>query len=179
MSDKMKATLRMVLAAMFLALCMILPFLGGQIQPILNKFSPMHFPVMICAIVCGWKYAAVIGFVAPLLRSVIFGMPPMLPTAAAMAFEMAAYGVVIGLLYRLLPKKTNYLYVALVAGMIVGRVVWGVVSVPLYGMVSKEFTVMTFLMGAFINAIPAIILQLIIIPAIVIALQKAGLLKLD
>ena len=108
----MKVNLKkLVLAGVFLALCLLLPFVTGQIPQIGAALSPMHIPVLLCGFVCGWPYGLVVGFVAPLLRFMLFGMPPIFPTGIAMAFELAAYGALTGILYRLLPKKTPYIYV--------------------------------------------------------------------
>ena len=96
---------RMVYAALFLALAMVLPFLTGQIPQIGSMLSPMHIPVLLCGFLCGWPWGLAVGFIAPLLRSVLFGMPPMFPGAVAMAFELAVYGCVSGWLRRKLPKR--------------------------------------------------------------------------
>jgi thiamine transporter ThiT len=167
-------TMNMVLAAFFLALGLVLPFLTGQIQMIGNKISPMHIPVLICGFVCGWQYGLIVGFLTPLFRSVLFGMPPMMPTAAAMAFELAAYGALTGLLYAKLPKNNVSVYISLITAMLLGRIVWGIVSIPLYGIAGKAFSMQMFIAGAFINAIPGIILHIVLIPMIVMALRKAG-----
>lgn len=167
------ATENLVLAAMFLALGIIMPFLTGQIPGIGSRLLPMHIPVLICGYVCGWQYGLLVGFVVPILRSIMFGMPPMMPTAAAMAFELAAYGAVTGILYEKLPKSSWSVYVSLISAMIVGRIVWGLVCVPLYGLTGGAFTVQIFLAGGFLNAIPGIILQLVMIPVLVISLRRA------
>lgn len=167
----------MVLAAMFLALGIVMPFLTGQIPAIGNRLLPMHIPVLICGYVCGWKYGLIIGFVVPILRSVLFGMPPMMPTAAAMAFELAAYGGFTGLLYCRLPKNNLSVYVTLIGAMLAGRLVWGVVSVPLYGLVGNAFNVSVFVAGAFLNAIPGIIFQIVMIPIIIMALKQAKVME--
>ena len=100
--------------------------LTGQIPQIGSMLLPMHIPVLLCGLVCGWQYGAVVGFVAPLLRSVLFGMPPMYPVAIAMAFELLTYGLVIGLVYRRLAKKgLAGVYAALLTAMAAGRLVWG------------------------------------------------------
>ena len=89
---------QLVLASMFLALALALPFLTGQIPQIGSMLCPMHIPVLLCGFFCGWPWGAAVGAVAPLLRSLIFGMPPMFPTALCMAFELATYGAVSGYL---------------------------------------------------------------------------------
>ena len=87
-----KSVVKLVVAALCLALCLVLPFITGQIREIGNMLCPMHLPVLLCGFLCGWPYGLAIGFIAPLLRSVLFGMPPLFPTALAMAFELAGYG---------------------------------------------------------------------------------------
>ena len=95
---------RLTYAALCLALAIVLPFLTGQIPEIGSALCPMHIPVLLCGFLCGWPWGLAVGFVAPLLRSVLFGMPPMFPGAVAMAFELAVYGGVSGFLYRKFPK---------------------------------------------------------------------------
>ncbi len=170
-------TRKMVLSAFFMALGIVLPFLTGQIKQIGSMLLPMHIPVLLCGFICGWQYGLAVGAVTPLLRSALFGMPPFMPTAAGMAVELAVYGLVTGLLYDRLPRKTPYLYVSLLGAMIAGRVAWGLASIALYGMMGNTFSMAIFLSGAFLNAIPGIILQLILIPAVMVALKKAGVLN--
>lgn len=173
----MKQTKKLVLAAFLMALGIVLPFLTGQIQQIGNMLLPMHIPVMLCGFLCGWQYGLAVGLLTPLLRSMMFGMPPVMPTAAAMAVELAIYGLVTGILYAKLPKKLPYVYVSLICAMTAGRAAWGIVSIALYGIVGNTFSMQIFLAGAFLNAIPGIVLQLVLIPVIVVALRKAGVMS--
>ncbi len=168
---------RLVYAALCLALCMVLPLLTGQIPQIGRQLSPMHIPVFLCGFLCGWPWGLAVGAIAPLLRSVLFGMPPMYPEAVCMAFELATYGAVTGILYRILPRKPWSVYVALIAAMLAGRVVWGIVRWALLGLAGTQFTMQMFLAGAVLNAIPGIILHIVLIPLIVLALNKAGLIE--
>jgi riboflavin transporter FmnP len=168
---------KLVIAAVCLALCMVLPFLTGQIPQIGQALSPMHIPVLLCGFLCSWPLAALVGFVAPLLRYVLFGMPPLFPTGVAMAFELATYGLISALLYRALPKKTVNIYVSLIGAMLAGRVVWGLVRWVLAGLTSAEFTFQMFLAGAFTSAVPGLICHIVLIPIIVLALKKAKLFK--
>ena len=170
---------KLVLSAMFLALGMVLPLLTGQIQSIGSMLLPMHIPVLLCGFICGWPYGLAVGFILPLLRSVTFGMPPLYPVANAMAFELATYGFVSGLLYaRFRMRNILGIYLCLILAMIAGRLVWGVAQIVLLGIRGNPFTWQAFLAGAVLNAIPGIILQLILIPAILFALQKAKLIPL-
>lgn len=166
----------LVLAALCLALALLLPFLTGQIPQIGSMISPMHIPVLLCGFLCGGPLGALVGAVAPLLRSAIFGMPPMFPTATAMAFELAAYGLIAGLLYKALPKKAPFIYVALILAMLGGRCVWGL---AMWALTGSNFTFQAFLAGAFINAVPAIIIHIVLIPLLVIALQRAKLMPAE
>jgi len=175
MTTTRKRTLKLTYSAVCLALALVLPFLTGQIPQIGQALSPMHIPVLLCGFLCGWPWGLAVGFIAPLLRSVLFGMPPMYPAAVAMAFELAAYGALSGILYKVLPKKIGYIYVTLLLAMIGGRVVWGVARFIMAGLSGSEFTFSAFLAGAVTTAIPGIILHIVLVPLIVIALRKAKL----
>ena len=166
---------KLTYAALFLALALVLPFLTGQIPQIGSALSPMHIPVLLCGFLVGWPWGLAVGFIAPLLRSVIFGMPVMVPGAVAMAFELAVYGLVSGILYHLLPKKKWSIYVTLIVAMLAGRAVWGIARLIIAGLSGNSFTWALFLAGAFTNAIPGIILHIILIPVIVMVLEHAGL----
>ncbi len=166
---------KLVYTALYLAIAMVLPFLTGQIPQIGAMLSPMHIPVLLCGFMCGWPWGLAVGFIAPLLRSVLFGMPALFPAAVAMAFELAVYGGMSGLLYRLLPRKPWAVYAALIIAMIAGRVVWGAVRLLLAGLSDTSFTWALFIAGALTNAVPGIILHLVLIPVLVIAMERAGL----
>ena len=165
-----------ILSALFLSLGLVLPFLTGQIKEIGNMLLPMHLPVLLCGLICGWHYGLTVGFVLPLLRSVTFGMPVMFPSAVSMAFELATYGFVVGLLFsRAKWQCVRSLYRCLLISMVAGRAVWGVVQCALLGLGQDGFTLSAFVGGAFLNAIPGIILQLILVPAVMLLLHKTHL----
>lgn len=165
---------RMVAAAICLALCYTLPFLTGQIQGIGRMLCPMHLPVFICGFVCGRWWGFAVGFVAPLLRSVTLGMPPMFPDAVSMAVELAVYGFAAALIYDLLPKKLPYTYVSLISAMLCGRVAWGAMRYVIAGISKTKFTFPMFLAGAFTRAFPGIIVQLLLVPAVIELLRRTG-----
>ncbi len=165
---------KLTLSAMFLAIGYVLPFVTGQIREIGNMLLPMHIPVLLCGLLCGWQYGLTVGFIVPLLRSITIGMPVMYPMAIRMAFELATYGFVIGFLYgRSRWKCVVALYRSMLMAMVAGRVVWGLASIVLLGIKGNAFTLQMFLTGAVFNAIPGIILQLVLIPAIMVALGRA------
>lgn len=173
----MKHTQKMVLAALFIALGLVMPFLTLQIPEIGSMLLPMHIPVLICGFVCGWEYGLLVGFITPLLRSFMFPQPPLYPTAICMAFELATYGTVSGLLYSKLPKFKFKTYLSLICAMLSGRLVWGIVSIIVYGIGKNAFTWSMFMGGALLEAIPGIIVQLILIPLLIMTLEKAGVIK--
>ena len=172
MSSKKTNLIKLVLAAFFLALALVLPFLTGQIQQIGNMLCPMHLPVLLCGFFCGPCYGLAVGLIAPILRFFIFGMPPIMPIGLAMTFELAAYGVLAGIFYKVFPKKIGYVYLSLILAMIGGRIVWGVAEVILNGLGQVEFSWNAFVAGAFLKAIPGIIIQLVLIPILVQRLGK-------
>lgn len=171
MSSKQKIY-RLILSAMFLAFALVLPFLTVQIPQIGSALCPMHIPVLLCGFFCGPWYALAVGFLSPLLRFFLFGMPPLMPTGIAMSLELATYGLISGILHKYLPKKKPYIYVSLLSAMLAGRVIWGAARAILYGMGKSEFGFAAFISGAFINAIPGIAVQIILIPALVMILDR-------
>lgn len=179
MDEKKKSPVfNLTLAAMFLAIGLVLPFLTGQIPRIGNMMLPMHIPVLLCGLICGWQYGLVVGLVLPVLRYFLFGMPVLFPNGIAMAFELAVYGFTAGFLYaRSRWKCVIALYRSLIPAMLAGRMVWGIVQAVLLGMGKNSFTWQMFFAGAFFNAIPGIVLQLILIPAVMVALNRTGLVR--
>lgn len=168
---------KLVLSALFLSIGMVLPFLTMQIKEIGDSLLPMHLPVMLCGILCGYGYGAVIGLILPLLRSVCFGMPPIYPNAVWMALELMTYGLVIGFLYKKFPKKLPFLYVSLIASQLIGRIIWGISKIILLGVNGKAFTLTMFISSGFIDALPGIILQLLLIPTIIMIIKKTRFLR--
>lgn len=170
-----KTVKNLVYSAVCLALCMVLPFLTGQIRSIGNALCPIHIPVLLAGFICGPWWAMSIGVAAPLLRFVLFGMPAIFPMGIAMCFELATYGLICGLLYQKLPKKVPCIYISLITAMVLGRVVWGIMRALLSGVAQSPFTWAAFFAGAFTTAIPGIITHIVLIPLIVMALRRANL----
>jgi hypothetical protein len=161
----------LVVSGLLLALGMVLPLLTSQIKEIGDSLLPMHFPVLLCGLVCGWKWGLPVGLVLPFLRSLIFGMPPIYPNAVWMACELAAYGAVAGLLYALIRVKGR-VYIALIGAQLAGRVVWGIVKALLLGVKGTAFPFSAFLIGGFADAFPGILLQILLLPPTLLLMQR-------
>ena len=170
-------TYTLILAALFLVIGMVLPIFTGQIRVVGKMLLPMHLPVLLCGLICGWQYGGVVGFVLPFLRFAVFGMPPM-PNGVAMAFELAAYGIIVGVVYsRSRWQCVIALYRSLLIAMVGGRLVWAAVRVVMTGAASVPFTWEIFLTDAFLTAIPGIILQLVFIPILMVILDRTHLVR--
>lgn len=163
-------------AALCVALCLVLPFITAGVQQLGNMLLPMHLPVLICGAVCGPIFGGIVGAVSPLLRSLIFGMPALFPTAVAMSLELLAMGVVMGILAKLLPKKIGFSYIALLSAQLSGRVIGGAARLMLSLISQAEvFGFSEFVAVYFTATLPGALIQLLLIPPVIYALRGAGL----
>ena len=171
-------TKNLSLASLFIAVGLILPSLVTMHIPEIGRMLlPMHIPVLFCGLICGRKYGLIVGFILPLMRGFLVGLPVFFPNGIAMAFELATYGFVIGLFYHHTAPQKNMvtLYLSLIAAMTAGRIVWGSAMALLLGFGGGQFTLQLFIAGAFVNALPGIVIQLVLIPIIMTALNRTGL----
>ena len=176
---------RMIVTAVLLGVGLVLPLLTGQLQSVGKLLSPLHIPAFICGLTCGWLWGGVLGLILPVLRMVTFGMPAA-PMAWPMAFELCAYGVVTGALYPFLRcrlgrstgKQLAAMVIALVAAMVRGRVVGGCAKALLLmlGLIpGVPLTFGAFLTAYFAETAVGAAVHLVIVPAVVVALEKAKL----
>ncbi len=164
---------KLTYGAMFLALGIVLPSITSGIPEIGRALLPMHFPVFFAGLLLGPLYGLLLGILTPLLRSFLFGMPPMLPIALAMAFELGTYGFMIGFLYsRFSEKNWKTTLYSLLISMLSGRIVWGIVDFFLLGLLGKSLT-----FSVFLSSLPGILLQLILIPLLMERLEKRNALQ--
>jgi len=161
----------MALTALFIATGLLLPsffhFIGAG-----TVFLPMHLPVLVCGLVCGWQWGLLAGATLPLLSSMVTGMPPLYPIAVSMTFELAAYGFLTGLLLPRCAGRRGGIYLALIVSMLGGRLVSGVAQTVFFGLAGMPYGWRIFVTGAFITSLPGIALQLVIVPPLALALQK-------
>lgn len=166
-------THRLATAAMFLAIAYVLPFITGNIPELGERFCLLHIPAFLCGYVCGGPWGALVGFIAPLLRSFTLGVPVLFPRGVAMAFELATYGFVSGLLYRVFPKRKGYIYTSLLASMTAGRIIRGLVQFMCMGLAGTEFSFSAFWTGTVVTALPGMVIQIALIPVLIIAFEKS------
>lgn len=169
---------KLLLTAILLALGMVLPFFTGQIPAIGQAISPLHIPAFIAGLTCGWGWGLALGVILPLLRSMVFGMPPLVAVAIPMAFELAAYAVVSALCYALLRRRMKNLpamLLALIIAMIAGRILGGAAKAVVMGITGSGFTFAMFISSYFVTTAAGALIHLILVPAVVLALEKARL----
>ena len=172
---KTAKTSYLIMALVCLAISVVLPMLTDQVPRFGQGLRPMHIPVLIAGFACGPVIGFVVGLAAPMLSLLIHGAPALIQASFAMCLELATYGLIAGLLYSQLPRKTGNIYVSLITAMIVGRIVWGACMLAFSSKYGLGFTYQMFIKYAFIDAMPAILFHIVLIPAVVIALEKANL----
>jgi niacin transporter len=169
---KKNQTIHLVLTALCIALGVVLPIALHSIPNAGKVLLPMHIPVLLCGLMCGWPYGLACGILTPLLSSLLTGMPPMafLPS---MLFELATYGLVSGILILLIHtgKRIVDIYIQLVVAMLAGRLIYGILNTFIFS--AGSYSMAIFISGAFVTALPGIIIQLILLPAIILILEKA------
>jgi niacin transporter len=99
-------------------------------------------------------------------------MPPA-AYLAPMMLELAVYGLTAGLMMRLIRVKKLYvrLYLSLLTAMLLGRVVAGAAAALIF--TPGQYTMAAWVASYFVKCLPAIVLQLTVVPAIYLALQRA------
>ena len=172
----MKQVKYLVMTALCVALGVVLPVTLHAIPNAGSILLPMHIPVLLCGLVCGPVYGLACGILAPLLSSLITSMPPM-AMLPSMICELAVYGLVAGILIRVIKTRYNIanLYLSLLGAMVIGRVIYGALNSLIFR--AGEYSLQLWLTGAFVTALPGIAIQLVLLPVLVLALQKARLVE--
>ena len=171
---KMTTVKKSIITAVCIALCYVIPLMFHGIQNAGSIFCPMHIPVFICGLICGWPYGLLCGIAGPLLSSALTGMPPaaMLPS---MMVELAVYGAVAGLMMKLVHTKSTYadLYISLITAIVCGRVLAGVAKALIFA--RGSYSMAAWVAANVVTSWPGTVIQLVFIPSIVFALMKANL----
>ncbi len=174
---KMSNVKKSIITAVCIALCVVLPMAFHSIQNAGSIFCPMHIPVLLCGLICGWPFGLLCGLAGPLLSSVFTGMPPMayLPP---MMVELAVYGCVTGILMHLLHTKNTYLdlYISLIGALLTGRVIAGIARALIFA--AGAYSLPVWVTGYFVTCLPGLIIQIALIPSIIFALMKANIIPM-
>ena len=172
----MSNTKKLIFTALCVALGITLPIAFHSIANAGAIFLPMHIPVLLCGLLCGWPYGLACGVLSPLLSSLLTGMPPV-AVLPGMLFELAVYGAVSGFLLPRLhfQKKVFNIYTALLSAMLLGRIVSGVMNALIFR--AGAYSLELWLTASFITALPGIVIQLVLIPVLILALSKAGIIQ--
>lgn len=172
----MKSTKKLIVAALCAALCVVLPMAFHAIPNAGSIFLPMHIPVLLCGFLCSWPYGLCCGLLGPCLSNLLTGMPPaaILPS---MACELMVYGLMTGLLYRKVRTGSRIadIYVSLVGAMLCGRAFYGVLNALIFR--AGAYSMELWLAAAFTTALPGIAIQLVLIPVILLGLERARVLR--
>jgi riboflavin transporter FmnP len=161
---------QLVRASMLIALGIIIPVCFHTIKNAGAVFLPMHIPILIGGFVLSAPYAVAVGIVTPVLSYLFTGMPPV-PVIYVMPIELAAYGLFISFLYN---KARIGLYPSLISGMIGGRIVSILGKyLILHLLMNKPFALKKVASALFITGLPGIIIQIILVPIVIYALEKS------
>ena len=171
---QMSSVKKSTLCALCIALCIVLP-VAFHALGVGAVFLPMHIPVFLCALTCGWAYGMFCGAAGCALSSLLTGMPTVtgLP---AMAAELAIYGLITGLLYRFIRTKNAYadLLISVIAAMILGRVAAGAINALIFAR-GVTYSLAMWVSAYLFTSWPGTVLILISVPALIAALMRAGL----
>lgn len=165
---------RLVTTAICAAMCVVLPIAFHAIPNAGSVILPMHIPVLLCGLVCGWPYGLVCGLLGPFLSS-FTGMPPM-AVLPGMMVECGVYGMVtgLGMKYIRTGKPMADLYISMLSAMVLGRVVAGLAKALIFAPGTPAFAWVT---TSLVMGIPGIVIQLIVMPLLIAALTRAKLLS--
>lgn len=167
----MKPTKKIVFAALFIAIGVVLPLCFHMVPSGGNIFLPMHLPVIIGGMLIGPYYGLLVGFLTPTISHLLTAMPPSV-VYPGMTLELMSYAFFSGLLIRII--KTNYktlnVYLALIPTMLMGRIISGVTNATIFQ--AGKYSFEAWITASFITAIPGIVIQLIVIPVVYIFSEK-------
>lgn len=172
--NQLSRTKKSVLTAACIALCVVLPMAFHSIPNAGSIFCPMHIPVLLCGLICGWPFGLLCGIAGPILSHLLTQMP-MLAILPSMVIELAVYGVTTGILMKYIRtgKIKTDLYISLISAMLLGRIAAGAAKALIFA--AGEYSMTAWVTGHFITAWPALIIHLILIPVVYLALLQARL----
>ena len=171
----MSTVKKMCICAFLTAMCYVLPQ-AFHVLPLGSVLSPMHIPVLLCGLMCGWPYGLACGVIGPALSTLLTSMPPA-AKLVTMIPELCVYGLVAGLGMKFIRTGRTLLdlYCALLPALLLGRVAGGIAKVLFYLSTAESYTFALWVSSYITGTLPAIVLQLVLLPALVWGLMRAGL----
>ena len=169
----MRVNLKLFVLAIILGvLGVLLPWFFGEMTIFGTYLLPMEFPILLCGMICGAGYGGVVGAIVPILYALIFNTMQIYPLGVATAIQLCAYGVLCGLLYKILKQNV---YVSLLLSMFSGRTIYYIVYYFMLRYQGRAYTADMFINGEVLNVLSGITIQIIFIPLIVLILNKTGI----
>ena len=137
-----------------------------------ETFLPMHLPVMLCGFFAGPAAGLISGAASPAISAALTGMPAtaMLPF---MTIELAVYGFSAGLIKNTLGTD-RLMMLKVLAVQVSGRAVRAIAILLAFYVLGLKMIAPAVIWNSIIAGLPGIAIQLIIIPAAVYAVNRAG-----
>ena len=167
-----------LVGALFAALGVVVPILFHLVG-LGRVFLPMHLPILAVGFFVSPIVAAAAGFVTPWVSSFLTGMPP-LPVAVLISLELPVLVGITSLCYRALKGRVHKsrwvgkiiavwssTVIAIVARIAVDLLLLAKVVAPILQLPAGSFGLAAVLAGT-----PGIVLQLTLVPAIVLAIER-------
>jgi len=155
---KLSALKKLLLASIFTALSLALPWVCHQFGIAGAIFLPMHFFVLIAGLLCGWQVGLLVGVLTPLLSFLTSGMP-LMAVLPQITLEIAIYGLAAGLLREVFKKN---IFISLIGAMLLGRLALG-----LFVFGAKGVDPLVIMQGVIAVGWLGIMIQLALIPLFV------------
>lgn len=162
-------TRQITLIALFIALCLLVPF-AFHLIGLGKMFLPMFLPILLAGFMIRFPAAILVGLLGPWISALITGMPPLFPTAVSMSVEGAATSGLASYCYnqRQLPFWLSL--IISIAAQRMARIVMLWLILPLFGLPVRALSLADFL-----YSFPGIILQLVLVPMIFKLLERSKL----
>ena len=152
--------------AVLIAAGVLLPMVFHAAGAAGSIFLPMHIPVLISGLLLGPAAGSLVGILTPVCSALLTGMPPLFPALPVIIPELAVYGGVSGTL-----RRHCGLFPALIAAMLTGRLVAGMMVWLLSLFVALPWAPWAYLAAMVAKGIPGMIVQLLFVPLLVKRLE--------
>ena len=162
-------------ALISLAATAVFSFVSGWL-PFGDRLLLIQIPVLLCGLLAGALYGAVLGLLTPFFLFLITGTPAFYPDAIAMSLEFFLFGVVASPIFRSFARSAESLYAGLGAAILAGRLGYTAAMYIMIELQHIDFALKPLLRSEVLDVWPGILLQLIVVPLLVFAANSIGLL---